>query len=42
MNKSGPIIIIEDDMDDQVILMEIFKELDYKNKIIFWKWRRCA
>jgi len=36
MNKGGPIIIIEDDMDDQEILTEIFKELDYKNEIIFF------
>ena len=37
MNKSGPIIIIEDDLDDQDILTEIFQELDYKNEIIFFK-----
>ena len=36
MNKGGPIIIIEDDIDDQDILTEIFIELDYKNKIIFF------
>ena len=36
MNKSGPIIIIEDDVDDQDILAEIFKELNYKNKLIFF------
>lgn len=36
MNKSGPIIIIEDDLDDQDILTEIFQELNYKNKIIFF------
>jgi hypothetical protein len=29
MNKNGPIIVIEDDMDDQELLVEIFKELDY-------------
>lgn len=37
MNKGGPIIIIEDDLDDQDILTEIFHELDYKNEIIFFK-----
>jgi CheY-like chemotaxis protein len=37
MNKLGPIIIIEDDMDDQVILSEIFNELSYKNKLIFFE-----
>jgi CheY-like chemotaxis protein len=36
MNKSGPIIIIEDDIDDQDILGEIFKELNYKNELIFF------
>ncbi len=36
MNKSGPIIIIEDDTDDQEILTDVFKELDYKNEIIFF------
>jgi hypothetical protein len=37
MNKGGPIIIIEDDQDDQEILTEIFQELEYKNEIIFSK-----
>ena len=36
MNKTGPIIIIEDDLDDQEILNEIFAELKYKNEIIFF------
>lgn len=36
MNKSGPIIIIEDDLDDQEVLGDVFKELDYKNEIIFF------
>lgn len=36
MNKGGPIIIIEDDFDDQDILTDVFKELDYKNEIIFF------
>lgn len=36
MNKTGPIVIIEDDPDDQVILSEIFEELDYENKLIFF------
>ncbi len=37
MNKSGPIIIIEDDTDDQEILTDVFKELDYKNEIVFFE-----
>ncbi|SFS61726.1 response regulator [Mucilaginibacter polytrichastri] len=36
MNKSGPIIIIEDDLDDQEFLSEVFSELKYKNEIIFF------
>ena len=36
MNKNGPIIIIEDDPDDQEIFADIFKRLDYPNEIIFF------
>ena len=36
MNKTGPIIIIEDDQDDQEFLSEVFKRLQYKNEIIFF------
>ncbi|MES2544044.1 MAG: response regulator [Bacteroidota bacterium] len=36
MNKGGPIIIIEDDIDDQEILTEVFNELECKNQIIFF------
>ena len=36
MNKSGPIVIIEDDIDDQDILTDVFKELNYNNKLIFF------
>ena len=36
MNKRGPIIIIEDDIDDQAILFDIFKELHYNNELIFF------
>lgn len=35
-NKSGPIIIIEDDADDQDVLTEVFKKLNYPNKILFF------
>jgi CheY-like chemotaxis protein len=37
MNKDGAIIIIEDDTGDQIILTEIFEELNYKNPLIFFK-----
>ena len=36
MNKDGPIIIIEDDADDQELLMEVFQTLNYTNKLIFF------
>ena len=37
MNKTGPIVIIEDDKDDQDILTEIFNELAYENEVIFFE-----
>lgn len=36
MQKSGPIIVIEDDADDQELLEEIFTSLKYPNKIVFF------
>ena len=36
MQKSGPIIVIEDDLDDQDILQEIFRKLDYPNEVRFF------
>ncbi len=36
MNKNGPVVIIEDDMDDQLILTEVFQKLNYENEIIFF------
>jgi len=36
MNKIGPIIVIEDDEDDQEIFSEVFHNLGYKNEIIFF------
>ena len=37
MKKSGPIILIEDDEDDKLLLIEVFKELNYENKIIYFE-----
>jgi CheY-like chemotaxis protein len=37
MNKTGPIIVIEDDIDDQTMLTEIFGELGYVNEIIYFR-----
>jgi CheY-like chemotaxis protein len=36
MNKTGPIVVIEDDLEDQEILMDVFKSLAYPNKLIFF------
>lgn len=36
MNKSGPIIVIDDDLEDHLIFDEIFKNLKYPNKVIFF------
>lgn len=36
MNKNGPIVIIEDDADDQLLLTEVLKELDFPNEVIFF------
>jgi CheY-like chemotaxis protein len=36
MNKAGPIIFVEDDLDDQEVLTDIFKDLNYRNKLIFF------
>jgi len=36
MNKNGPIVVIEDDLDDKEILVDIFKKLDFKNPVIYF------
>ena len=36
MNSNGPVIIIEDDTDDQEMLQEVFDKLDYGNKVVFF------
>lgn len=36
MNKNGPVVVIEDDEDDQLMLDEIFKILGFENKIVFF------
>jgi CheY-like chemotaxis protein len=36
VNKNGPVIVIEDDEDDQEFLIEIFERLNYQNKILFF------
>lgn len=36
MNRNGPVIVIEDDSDDQEILRRVFKKLNYSNEVIFF------
>lgn len=36
MNRTGPVIVIEDDEDDRFLLAEVFKELEYSNELIFF------
>ena len=36
LNQDGPIIIIEDDIDDQEMLEEVFQNLKYPNELMFF------
>ena len=36
MNRNGPIIIMEDDEDDQIMLKEVFEKLKYPNALHFF------
>ncbi len=36
MNKNGPIIIIEDDLEDQYLLEEVFSRLKCTNELLFF------
>ena len=36
MNKFGPIIVIEDDVDDQEFLDVVFKRLAYPNDVVYF------
>lgn len=36
INKNGPVVIIEDDLDDQDFLTEVFQRLNYPNRILFF------
>lgn len=42
VNKNGPIIIIEDDADDQEFLSDIFTRLNYPNKVVFFSDGQAA
>ena len=36
MNKNGPVIIIEDDADDQYLFQLVFAKLGYTNQVIYF------
>lgn len=36
MNRNGPVIVIEDDLDDQELLKMVFKKSGYVNQLIFF------
>ena len=36
MSKLGPIVIVEDDLDDQEMVQEAMEELGIKNKLVFF------
>ena len=36
MIRNGPVIVIEDDTDDQESLSEVFKNLNYSNELLFF------
>lgn len=36
MNKNGPVIIIEDDADDQFLFQQVFSKLGYANEVIYF------
>lgn len=40
MPKSGPIVIVEDDKDDQELFQDIFKEIGIQNELLFFV--RCS
>lgn len=42
MNKNGPVIIIEDDKDDQMLLTEVFNKLNYPNEPLFFNDGQAA
>lgn len=36
MNNNGPVIIIEDDIDDKEMLEDVFQKLGYSNELLFF------
>ena len=36
MNTNGPVVVIEDDIDDKELLEEVFQKLGYPNQLLFF------
>jgi CheY-like chemotaxis protein len=36
MDKNGPVIVIEDDVDDQFLFQQVFSKLGYVNEVIYF------
>ncbi|MBC3784334.1 response regulator [Spirosoma utsteinense] len=36
MDKNGPVIVIEDDADDQFLFQQVFSKLGYVNEVIYF------
>ncbi|MDB5243697.1 MAG: response regulator [Spirosoma sp.] len=36
MNRNGPVLVIEDNHDDQFLLVEVFKKLGYTNQVLYF------
>jgi CheY-like chemotaxis protein len=36
VNNDGPVMVIEDDHDDQYLLSEVFKKLGYANEVLYF------
>ena len=35
-NANGPVIVIEDDVDDRTLLSEVFQKLNYPNEVMYF------
>lgn len=42
MNKTGPIVFIEDDLDDQELITEVFKANEFENEVKFFNDAEAA
>lgn len=42
MNSNGPVIVIEDDLDDQELMTTVFKNLGYTNELYFFNDGQAA